>query len=178
MTTRRTAGAGGRLVAVDGVDSASLLAAARALVAALVPRARGGISHWDASGLFGELTVDADGVVASPRTLLLLYASDLAFRLRWEIGPALAEGRTVVAAPYVGTAVAVGHAAGVPAAWLANLFRFAARPAEQHHVAAPSRPGRRGDGFVEFACRHGALPQGVTPTDLMNRAAGFLRPLR
>ena len=28
----------------------------------------------------------------SSRTLLLLYAADLAFRLRWEIGPALDEG--------------------------------------------------------------------------------------
>ena len=48
----------------------------------------------------------------SARTLLLLYAADLAFRLRWQIRPALAEGRTVVAAPYVDTAVAFGRAAG------------------------------------------------------------------
>ena len=41
--------------------------------------------------------------------LLLLYAADLAFRLRWEIRPALAEGYTVVAAPYVETAVAFGE---------------------------------------------------------------------
>ena len=38
---------------------------------------------------------------APPQTLVLLYASDLLFRLRWEIRPALAEGRTVVVAPYV-----------------------------------------------------------------------------
>ena len=41
-----------------------------------------------------------------PRTLLLLYAADLAFRLRWEIRPALAEGHTVIAAPYLDTAFA------------------------------------------------------------------------
>ena len=59
---------------------------------------------------------DAAAGAPSARTLLLLYAADLAFRLRWEIRPALAAGRTVVAAPYVDTAVAFGRAAGVPAA--------------------------------------------------------------
>jgi len=103
-----------KLVAVDGVEAPALLAAAKAALAASTPRepaARGGISRWDASGIFQDLEVaEEEAGAASARTLLLLYAADLAFRLRWQIKPALAEGRTVVAAPYVETAVAFGRA--------------------------------------------------------------------
>src|SRR5204863_7343087 len=96
---------------------------------------RGGISRWDASGVFQDLAVADSGAGApSPRTLLLLYAADLAFRLRWQIRPALSEGRTVVAAPYVETAMAFGRAAGLPPGWLINLFRFAPRPPEHYFV--------------------------------------------
>ena len=118
--------------------------------------ARGGISRWDASGIFQDLAVAEDEAGApSARTLLLLYAADLAFRLRWEIRPALAEGRTVVAAPYVDTAIAFGRAAGLPADWLANLFRFAPRPSERHVVAARgTNAAAVKDGFVGFASAH------------------------
>jgi thymidylate kinase len=58
--------------------------------------------------------------------LLLLYAADLAFRLRWEIGPAPEHGYIVVAAPYVQTALA--SAAGLSREWLTTLFRFAQAP--------------------------------------------------
>src|SRR5499426_2792492 len=121
-----------KLIAVDGANAAAVAKAAhRALAAA--GRQRGGISWWDASGLFEQLVIaEAGAGLPSPRTLLLLYAADLAFRLRWEIEPTLAEGKTVVAAPYVETAIAFGRAAGVPAGWLANLFRFA--PSPGHHV--------------------------------------------
>src|ERR1043166_8585670 len=133
-----------RLIAVDGVEAATVLAEARR---ALGSPSAGGISHWDASGVFQDLAVAAEEAGApSPRTLLLLYAADLAFRLRWEIRPALAEGDTVVAAPYVDTAVAFGRAAGLPSGWLTNLFRFAPRPAERV-IARPT--GRQIDGSVD-----------------------------
>jgi hypothetical protein len=142
----------GVLIAVDGVDAAALLAAARATLEAL---ARGGISRWDASGVFQDLAVaEAEAGPPSARTLLLLYAADLAFRLRWQIKPALAEGRTVIAAPYVETAVAFGRAAGLPAAWLANLFHFAPRATDRRFVH-PSRNVRGSavkGGFVGFGC--------------------------
>jgi hypothetical protein len=142
----------GALIAVDGVDLAAVLAAARA---ALASQPRGGISRWDASGVFQDLAVaEAEAGTPSARTLMLLYAADLAFRLRWQIRPALADGRIVVAAPYVDTAAAFGRAAGLPAGWLASLFRFAPRPSERR-VALP--PGRKRalaieDGFVGFSC--------------------------
>src|ERR1043166_2380634 len=135
-----------RLIAVDGVEAATVLAEARR---ALGSPSAGGISHWDASGVFQDLAVAAEEAGApSPRTLLLLYAADLAFRLRWQIRPALAEGRTVVAAPYLFTAMAFGRAAGLPSSWVMNLFRFAPRPGAAI-VVHESRDGRRGskDGF-------------------------------
>src|SRR3954468_2530853 len=126
MTGKKKPAPRAALIAVDGVEPGQVLAEARA---ALGSRDRGGISRWDASGVFQELAV-ADQAAGAPsaRTLLLLYAADLAFRLRWQIRPALAEGRTVVAAPYVATAIAFGRAAGLNPGWLANLFRFAPRP--------------------------------------------------
>src|SRR5215211_7126410 len=140
-----------RLIAVDGVEADTLLAEARRMLRS--PNA-GGISHWDASGVFQDLVVATEDAGApSPRTLLLLYAADLAFRLRWEIRPALAEGHTVVAAPYVDTAFAFGRAAGLPAGWLTNLFRFAPRPAER--VIAPPTSKRldgKVDGFIGYVC--------------------------
>ena len=64
----------------------------------------------------------------SPRTLSLVYAADLAFRLRWEIRTAIDTGGVVIAAPYVDTAVAFGSACGLPESWLRELLRFAPAP--------------------------------------------------
>ena len=147
MTKKKTIAAKPALIAVDGVDAVAVLAEARV---ALGSRSRGGISPWDASGVFQELAV-ADEAAGAPsaRTLLLLYAADLAFRLRWQIRPALAEGRTVVAAPYVDTALAFGRAAGLKPSWLMNLFRFAPRPQQRRfaHARAAAVTG----GFVGFS---------------------------
>jgi hypothetical protein len=161
-----------KLVSVDGVDAAAVVAAAQRAI--IGPR-RGGISHWDASGIFHELGV-ADEVAGAPsaRTLLLLYAADLAFRLRWEIRPALAAGRTVVAAPYVATAVAFGRAAGVPVGWLTNLFRFAPAPSERRIVASP-RGASVKDGFVGFASERVGRANGHSPRTLVAGADAHLR---
>jgi hypothetical protein len=141
-----------RLIAVEGVNGRAVLETARrALVGS--GGARGGISQWDASGLFEQLLVaETEAGRASARTLLLLYAADLAFRLRWEIEPILAEGKTVVAAPYVETGIAVGRAVGLASGWLANLFRFARPAADRHYVTvAASSSITEPQGFVEFA---------------------------
>ncbi len=118
-----------RLIAVDGSRGADLARSADRLAAAL--RAQGVecvISRWDASGLFGELAQTSDRTSASPRTLSLVYAADLAFRLRWEIRTALGAGTVVIAAPYVETAIAFGAGCGLPEQWLRELLRFAPRP--------------------------------------------------
>jgi len=162
----------GTLVSVDGLDASQIVAAARAKIAG-VPRARrGGVSVWDASGVFDDLVVaGADAGIPSARTLLLLYAADLAFRLRWEIRPLLAEGRIVAAAPYVATAIAFGRAAGLPAGWMKDLFRFAPRPAEACYVDTASARS----GFVEFGCGRLADRGNGSTRQLMDRTRSHLQ---
>jgi hypothetical protein len=116
----------GRLVAVDGTSGARVQTAAYRVLEALRAEAvDAGCSRWDSSGIFYELHGGSLAPTITPRALLLLYAADLAFRLRWEIEPALSEGKTVIAAPYVETAIALGKAARLSRRWMLELFRFA-----------------------------------------------------
>jgi hypothetical protein len=165
------------LIAIDGVDASALLAAAKAALGAFAPAARGGISKWDASGVFQDLAVaDAEAGQPSARTLLLLYAADLAFRLRWQIRPALADGRTVVAAPYVETAMAFGRAAGIESKWLVNLFSFAPRATAGEFVHARDAHKSGKDGFVGFvSVRLARGTHGRTQRQIVDETAGHLR---
>jgi hypothetical protein len=166
------------LIAVDGVTAPAIAAGARAVLPSTGRTERSGISHWDASGVFEELAI-ADDAAGHPsaRTLLLLYAADLAFRLRWEIRPALEEGNSVIAAPYIDTAVAFGRAAGLSASWLADLFGFAPTPTERRFVDLTGKPSvRAASGFVEFGCHHMAGPaNGLTRPQLVSQTTGYLR---
>ena len=168
---------GSGLISLDGVNANALTDAARNLAAAN-RRRRAGISHWGASGIFDELTVgENDAGTPSPRTLMLLYAADLAFRLRWEIRPSLEEGRLVIAAPYVSTAIAFGQAAGLDQAWLSDLFCFAPA-ASEHHVIdpAPAKQVADRNGFVEFCwLRLEKRRGGLTRLQLMERTRRHLR---
>ena len=115
----------GRLLTLEGACGRELKqTAARLLQGLCGGEDGGGVSHWDASGIFSDLRLgDPNMPRPSPRTLVLLYTADLAFRLRWEIRPAVDEGKCVIAVPYVQTAMAFGKAAGVPRPWLQELFR-------------------------------------------------------
>lgn len=147
----------GRLISVDGSRGKDVNAAAAAVAAGL--RKSGvecAISRWDASGLFGELSVAAhDDQHISARTLSLVYAADLAFRLRWEIRPVLEAGGTVVAAAYVETAITFGSSCGLSDEWLRELLRFA--PAAHLRGRAEERKTdrawkrRRDRGYPEYA---------------------------
>jgi hypothetical protein len=163
----------GTIVAIEGVNGAAVASLARQRIAK-VPRARrGGVSRWDASGVFGDLIVgDAEAGRPSARTLLLLYAADLAFRLRWEIRPMLEEGRVVVAAPYVLTATAFGRAAGLPESWVTDLFAFAPPAGETHAVMkAGTLSSLVHAGFVEFGVDQIAPSlNGTTPKQFLARA--------
>jgi hypothetical protein len=162
----------GTLISVDGIEAAEVVAAARAQIAAVPRSRRGGVSLWDASGVFDDLVVAGPEAGApSARTLLLLYAADLAFRLRWEIRPALAEGRIVAAAPYVATAVAFGRAAGLPAAWLKHLFSFAPRPAKARYVGGSDAQS----GFIGFACNQLSQHAGFSTPEIVAGARTHLR---
>jgi hypothetical protein len=149
----------GRLIAVEaarGRDAERGAAHVRTALRRKRRNMRPAISHWDASGTFYELRfAGKKALTLAPRTLLLLYASDLAFRMRWEIQPALANGQTVIAAPYLDTAIAFGEAAGLPRKWLEEILRFAPRADVCLHVKDSKHGGkwarRAMDGFPEFA---------------------------
>jgi hypothetical protein len=120
----------GRLITIEGTRGKDTAAAATAVSAALKDAGiESAISSFDASGLFGELAAAGRGDRnISTRTLTLVYAADLAFRLRWEIRPVLEAGGVVIAAPYVETAVAFGAACGLTEEWIRELLRFAPKP--------------------------------------------------
>jgi hypothetical protein len=147
--------ASGTLIAIDGTRGADVRDAAARLWRHLQKKAKGGISSWDASGAFSDLWMGRRAVTElSPRTLALLFASDLAFRLRWQIRPALEQGQTIVAAPYVESVMAFASAAGLPKKWLAEVFRFAPRPSVTYRVKERKKSsgwnGKALDGFPEF----------------------------
>jgi len=140
----------GQLLSLDVVEGRDAVPAAKKLLRSHSPQ--GGISTWDASSIFFEMNSLEIGDSAAPRTLVLLYAADLFFRLRWEIIPAMQEGKCVVAAPYLETGFAFGALTGLPKKWVAEVFRFAPRPDESFRVNGSSsaklaEPTR---GFVEF----------------------------
>lgn len=163
----------GRLIAVDGSRGKDVAAEAETLVTRL--RARGvpcGISRWDASGLFADFVLaDPEDLVVSPRTLALMYAADLVFRLRWEIRPALAEGHVVLAAPYLDTATAIGVGLGLPDAWLRDVLRFAHAP----DLVVRARERKRGQGWKTGTTRgYGEYCAGLleaSPAGLARRKA-------
>jgi len=191
----------GRLIAVEGNCGPIVAASAKRLARALrSAQGRGGVSAWDASGIFTELAAGETGIPgASARALTLLYAADLAFRRRWQIEPALEAGVSVVAAPYIESAKALGVAAGLPKRWLDELFRFAPRPDVCYRIKeratsarAPSRGwgpaplnkrgGRKGssgqEGYSEFFSR--ALAGSGDATDqalVLSRSIGYLAAL-
>ena len=159
---------GGRLIALDGTSGPSLMAEGVRL-ARLCCEDNPACSVWDASNTFHELGMaKSKTLTPTPRTLILLYASDLLFRLRWEIEPTLQEGRNVVAAPYVETAIAFGIAAGLPKDWLEELFSFAPKAVASFRLKEKKKAKKKerdkdkngkkkGDaeatGYVEFCCK-------------------------
>ena len=145
----------GTLITIEGTRGKDTAAAAAAVSAALKDAGiESAISRFDASGLFGELAAAGGDRNISTRTLTLVYAADLAFRLRWEIRPVLDAGGVVIAAPYVDTAVSFGAACGLPEEWIRELLRFAPKPdvrarAEERKLDRGWKP-RLDRGYTEY----------------------------
>jgi len=156
----------GKLIALEGTRGKDLIESVQRLSRQFGKDEDGaGWSRWDASNTFYEMRMGKPRNLAPPpRTLLLLYASDLMFRLRWEIEPALNEGRTVLAAPYVQSAMAVGAAIGLSKDWLTELFSFAPKPdaclrlkekaklKDKSKKNKDKKQAKVEHGFVEFCC--------------------------
>ena len=163
----------GRLIAIDGSRGKDTTAAAADVIEALkAKKVECSLSRFDASGLFGELAAAARGDRdISARTLTLVYAADLAFRLRWEIRPVLDAGGVVIASPYVDTAVAFGTACGLGEDWIRQLLRFAPRPALRARAGEKKInkgwKARVDRGYAEFAA---AMLEASSPK-LVSKAA-------
>jgi hypothetical protein len=141
----------GQLVSLEVIEGKDAVPSAKKLLKGY-PENNRGISTWDASSIFFEMHGLEIGEHASPRTLILLYAADLFFRLRWEILPAMEEGKCVVATPYIESAVAFGLAMGLPRKWLSEVFRFAPEANESYRLNGETseKLGAPTAGFVEF----------------------------
>jgi dTMP kinase len=74
----------------------------------------------------------------SPRTLVLVAASDMAERLEWEILPALKAGKVVLADRYV-YRIVQGMARDLDEEWLEVLCAVAPRPDLVLHVGDPTQ---------------------------------------
>ena len=170
----------GRLIAVDG-SGPSLGAAAKTLTATLRREREGsGVSSWDSSGIFTELESEDGEDTPSARTLTLLYAADLAFRVRWQIRPALDAGLSVVAAPYVETAKSLAISAGLPRKWVQDLFRFAPKPDASYHAVDRTAlvRGRANADYVErFLNTIAAAPHPLNSGQLRKQSAAYLLAL-
>jgi thymidylate kinase len=160
----------GRLISIDGTRGKDAALAANELVTKLKEHGiECAVSRWDASGLFTDLAAGARTERnVSIRSLSLVYAADLAFRLRWEIRPVLEAGGVVIAAPYVDTAVAFGTICGLDEEWLRQLMRFA--PPANFRALADERKinrawKRRADrGYAEYGALmlEAAAPKSVS----------------
>ncbi len=145
----------GRLIAIDGTRGRDVSEAAARLWRQRGRKTKGGVSAWDASGTFSDLWTDKRVVGAlSPRALVLMFASDLAFRLRWQIRPALEQGQTIVATPYIETVAALARATGLPRKWVTEVFRFAPKADVTFRVKERKKSagwtGAPLDGYLEF----------------------------
>jgi hypothetical protein len=140
----------GQLVSLDVINGRDAVPAAKKLLKSRT--AETGISTWDASSIFFEMHGLEVKDKPSPRTLILLYAADVFFRLRWEIIPALEEGKCVIAVPYVETGLALGAVTGLSRAWLDEVFRFAPGAHESYQLNASSsaKLAAPTSGFIEF----------------------------
>ena len=84
---------------------------------------------WTRSKLVGQAITDAkQGHSMNRLTYCLMYATDLADRMEYQIIPALRSGFVVLADRYIYTAIARGIARGAERAWLKDLYGFAVAP--------------------------------------------------
>jgi thymidylate kinase len=187
----------GRLIALEGTRGKDLSESVARLARYFVNGSdSAGWSRWDASNTFYEMRqAKTRSLMPPPRAMLLLYASDLMFRLRWEIVPALEEGRTVLAAPYVESAIAVGVALGLSKDWLDELFSFAPKPdavlrlKEKLKAKGKTKKGKGKSkakkkapkmeaGFVEYCCNAlAATSPDWDPAEVRSGALRYLESL-
>lgn len=120
----------GKLIVIEGTDGSGRSTQAKALKEWLEVQGYGVIeTGWTRSKLVGQAITDAKmGHSLNRLTYALMYATDLADRMEYQIIPALKSGFIVLADRYIYTAIARGIVRGADPEWLRDLYGFAVEP--------------------------------------------------
>ena len=123
-------GCTGKLIVIEGTDGCGRSTQAVLLKEWLEVQGHAVIdTGWTRSKLVGKAITDAkEGHSLHRLTYCLMYATDLADRMEYQIIPALRSGFIVLADRYVYTAIARGIVRGADKQWLNDLFGFAVVP--------------------------------------------------
>src|SRR3954470_15598438 len=120
----------GKLLVIEGTDGTGRSTQAAMLKEWLEIQGYGVIeTGWARSKLVGQAITDAKaGHSLNRLTYALMYATDLADRMEYQIIPALKSGFIVLADRYFYTAIARGIVRGADPEWLRDLYGFAVEP--------------------------------------------------
>jgi dTMP kinase len=120
----------GKLIVVEGTDGAGRSTQAVMLKQWLEVQGYGVMeTGWTRSKLVGQAITDAkQGHSLNRLTYCLMYATDLADRMEYQIIPALRSGFIVLADRYIYTAIARGIVRGADKQWLRDLYGYAVVP--------------------------------------------------
>jgi len=123
-------GRNGKLIVIEGTDGSGRSTQAYMLKQWLEVQGYAVMdTGWTRSKLIGQAITDAkQGHSLHRLTYCLMYATDLADRLEYQIIPALRSGFIVLADRYIYTAIARGIARGADKDWLRDLYGFAVQP--------------------------------------------------
>ena len=123
-------GCAGKLLVIEGTDGTGRSTQAAMLKEWLEIQGYGVIeTGWTRSKLVGQAITDAKaGHSLNRLTYALMYATDLADRMEYQIIPALKSGFIVLADRYIYTAIARGIVRGAEPDWLRDLYGFAVEP--------------------------------------------------
>jgi dTMP kinase len=120
----------GKLIVIEGTDGVGRSTQAYMLKEWLEVQGYAVLeTGWTRSKLIGQAITDAKAGHSMNRlTYCLMYATDLADRMEYQIIPALKSGFIVLADRYIYTAIARGIARGADRDWLRDLYGFAVAP--------------------------------------------------
>src|SRR4051812_13056170 len=123
-------GCTGKLIVIEGTDGVGRSTQAFMLKEWLEVQGYAVMeTGWTRSKLIGQAITDAkQGHSLHRLTYCLMYATDLADRLEYQIIPALRSGFIVLADRYIYTALARGITRGADSRWLHDLFSFSVSP--------------------------------------------------
>jgi dTMP kinase len=132
-------GCTGKLIVIEGTDGVGRSTQAFMLKEWLEVQGYAVMeTGWTRSKLIGQAITDAkQGHSLHRLTYCLMYATDLADRLEYQIIPALRSGFVVLADRYIYTAIARGISRGADKEWLRDLYGFALAPDMVFYLQLP-----------------------------------------